>query len=74
MLRNIKYRDVKDSFQTKLIEDINTIKNSSKLHNFADKTDNLYSLSKEDHNKLLMENVTKTYQKAPEKLMDSINL
>ena len=35
--------------------------------NFADKTNNVYEMKSEDHEKLILENITKTYQKAPKK-------
>ena len=41
---------------------------------FADKTNNLYEMKPEDHEKLITENITKTYQKAPEKLEKAINM
>ena len=41
---------------------------------FADKTTNLYTMSLQEHEKLLKDNVTKTYMKAPKKLESAINL
>ena len=41
---------------------------------FADKTNNIYELSKDHDQKLLHDNVTKTYQNTPPKLEVSINL
>ena len=41
---------------------------------FADKTNNIYEMSTEYHEKLLKNNITKTYRKAPPKLANSINL
>ena len=32
---------------------------------FADKTSNVYEMKLEDHEKQILENITKTYQKAP---------
>ena len=74
MVASIKYRNSKDSFQEKLKEDIRKINDSDKLLIFADKTTNIYSLSPEEHSKLLNDNVTKTYKKAPPKLECAINL
>ena len=41
---------------------------------FADKTSNIYEIPKQQHKKLLHDNVIKTYIKAPPKLETSINL
>ena len=41
---------------------------------FADKTNNVYEKKSEDHEKLMLENITKTYQKTPKKLEKAINL
>ena len=40
---------------------------------FADKTSNIYEMTLEEYNKLLKENITKTYKDAPSKLQASIN-
>ena len=40
---------------------------------FADKSSNIYEMSLEEYNKLLKENITKTYKHAPPKLEASIN-
>ena len=42
--------------------------------NFTDKTNNVYEMKSEDHEKLILENITKTYQKAPKKIEKAINL
>ena len=39
----------------------------------ADKTNNLYEISIENYNKLLLDNVTKSCKKAPETLKNNIN-
>ena len=72
--RSIKFRKVTDPFQKQLESDVKSIKESSNLFIFADKTSNIYSMSKEIYDKILKENVTKTYHKAPSKLEDCINL
>ena len=50
-----------------------TIKKSNKLIVFADKTNNAYKVDKDDYNKLLRENITKTYKRAPSNVLDDIN-
>ena len=64
----------KNSFQKKPCTDITEIKNSRNIYVFADKTNNVYRMPTFEHNKLLKENVTKTYKKAPEKLQKLTNL
>ena len=59
---SLKFRHVKDSFQTELNEDIRKIKSPPNVFVFADKPSNIYEMSKDHHQKLLHDNVTKTYQ------------
>ena len=70
---SIQFRNTSDDFQKKLKHDISTIHKSDKVYVFADKTTNIYSMPPDLHNKLLLENVTKTYQKAPTLLEAGIN-
>ena len=74
VVTSLKFRHVKDSFQRELNEDIRKIKSSPNVFVFADKTNNIYEMSNNHHQKSLHHNVTKTYQKAPPKLEASINL
>ena len=74
LFESIKFRDHLDEFQRKLKQDVDNIRKSDKVYVFADKTSNIYTMSPEQHNKLLKENVTKTYKKAPILLESSINL
>ena len=74
MIPNIKFRSVKDTFHKKLKEDIPKIKQSPNVFVFANKTSNIYEMPEQQHKKLLHDNVTKTYKKAPPKLETSINL
>ena len=74
IINNVKFTNNKNSFQKKLRADLTEIRSSRKIHIFADKTNNVYKMPTSEHNKLLKENVTKPYKKAPEKLQKSINL
>ena len=67
IIPNIKFRSVKDTFQKKLKEDIPKIKQSPNVFVFAEKTTNIYGMPEQQHKKLLHDNVTKTYKKAPPK-------
>ena len=65
IINNVKFTNNESSFQKKLLADITEIKNSRNIYVFADKTNNVYKMPTSEHNKLLKENVTKTYKKAP---------
>ena len=73
MLKNIKFRNARSDFQTTLHEDIRLIHNSKKTMTFADKTCNMYRLTKEEHNKLLRNAVTSKYKKTNAKIKDKRN-
>ena len=55
-------------------EDIKNIKSSKKMFISADKTQNFYEIKKEDHEKILYENVTESYKKANPLLPKKINI
>ena len=46
-VKNVKFRKVKNHFQKKLQHDIKMIRTSDKTLTFADKTNNMYRLSKD---------------------------
>ena len=73
MVKNIKFRNVKNDFQKKLSEDIRKIQRSTKTVTPADKTSNMYRLTKEEYNKLLNDSITATYKKASAKKEERIN-
>ena len=72
MVKSLKFRKNTDQFQRRLRQDIRTINNTTTTLTFADKTTNLYKLSKEDHNKLLHNAVTSTYKKVNENVHHKI--
>ena len=47
LIRNIKFRKIRNTFQKKLKQDIKLIKDSHKTITFADKTSNMYPLTKD---------------------------
>ena len=63
----------KDQFQRMLKEDVKKIRKSDKCYVFADKTNNIYTMPPAEHNRLLDNNVTKTYEKADKLLEKAIN-
>ena len=73
MARNIEFRNKPNEFQQKLAADINSIRSSPNLLIPADKTTNLYEMSAKDYNKLLHDNITKSYKKAPDSFETEIN-
>ena len=44
------------------------------MFNFADKSNNIYEMTPQDHGKLIMENITKTDQNASDKLEKAISI
>ena len=63
MVQNIEFTNVKSNFQMQLSNDVKNIKKNPKLLIPADKSNNLYELTIEEYNKLLIENISKTYKK-----------
>lgn len=63
MTRNINFRKNYNEFQKLMSNDIKSVKTSKKAFIAADKTRNMDEMNKSDHDKLLMENITKTYKK-----------
>ena len=74
MLKVIEFRKVKNQFLTKLKNGIKTVKHSKKTLTFADKTSNMYRLSKEEHEQLLTNAVTSTYKKTNNSIKKKINM
>ena len=64
LIGNVNFKDVKNSFQSQINRDIRDLKKSGKVIVCADKTTNLYHVSKDDHTKLISDNITRDYKKA----------
>ena len=73
LVKNVTFRKVYSNFHDQRNKDINSIRKSNNVFIFADKARNLYETSKENYNKLLTENITKTYRKATNKIYSNIN-
>ena len=73
-MKSIKFRKVKDTFQTTIKKHIPKIKKSPNMFIFAEKTNNIYEMPAKHHEKLFKNNITKTHRKAPSKLTNSINI
>ena len=62
LIANIEFRQPSNSkFQNKLKKDVRKINKSQNLFVKADKTSNVYEVSKDDYNKYLRDNVTAHY-------------
>ena len=73
MVRNIELKNVKSSFQQELRHDVKRIKEDQKLLILAGKTNNLYRLTTDEYNKLLTENISKSYKKTDKSSLNRIN-
>ena len=75
MISKIEFRDRKyfSQHQNKLLKCVKDIQDSDKIFLLADKTRNIYKVSPELYNKLLINNVTKDYQIIDSEIVDSIN-
>ena len=73
MVQNIDFKNVKSNFQMQLSNDVKNIKKNPKLLVPADKINNLYELTTEEYNKLLIENISKTYKNPTVSTINSIN-
>ena len=74
MIKNIEFRNVSNTFQDQLRNDISEIRNTEKVIIPADKTRNLYKMEKDDYNKYFTENITKTYKKSNMNKVNKLNL
>ena len=63
VLKTIKFRLTKTSFQQQLTEDIKIIKNTKATLIFADKTSNVYKVPKEQYERLVSNTMTTSYKK-----------
>ena len=72
-MKNIKFRTVQNQLQRTLKSDIKLIKQSNKTLTAADKTSNMYRLTKEEYNKMRRNAITSTYSKANENMHKRIN-
>ena len=65
MIRNVKFTNIRSKFLDHINRDIESIRSSKKVLVFADKSRNLYELSRENYQTLLHDNITQTYKKSP---------
>ena len=71
MIKNLEFKKVYNDFLMRLRDDIKEIKTSNKMFVSANKSRYIYKMGKNEDNKLLGDNITKTYKKwNGEKLRD----
>ena len=73
MIETVKFRNVNDNFIEELEKDKRKINASKNVFIFADKTRNIYEMDAPTYNKLLTENVTKTYKHAQDGILNDIS-
>ena len=73
LLETIKFRDTKNYFQDTLASALKRINSSDKMFVFANKTRNIYETSLDTYNKLLHDNITRTYKHGSEENFSEIN-
>ena len=64
MIRNVEFTNIRNEFLDHLNRDIESIRSSKNVLVFADKSTNLYELSRDRYQKLLHDNITQSYKKA----------
>ena len=73
IVKELKFRKVKNNFQTKLREDMKQVQTSKKTLTPADKTSNMHRLHKNDYQNLLRNAITTSYKKANKNIGTKIN-
>ena len=71
---SLKIRKLNETFQEKMKFDISEIKSSPNAFIFADKTGNIYKAAPRGYNRLLKDNITKSYKKSTDCLEKAINI
>ena len=72
LVQNIQFKHPRKQFQKKLRNDSIKIKENQKVLIPADKTTNFYKLKPEQYNKLLEENINKSYKKTTKSTVNNI--
>ena len=74
LIQNIEFKDVKCNFQNQMNSDIkNKIKEPNSLLIPEDKTTNYYTMNPASYDKLIKENVTKTYKKSSDSVAEKLD-
>ena len=73
MIKNIQFRHINSTFQEQLKKYVQEIRERNQLFASADKSRNIYKMDKEDYEKPMHENITKTNNKTNESKIKTIN-
>ena len=73
MIKNVEFKSVNNEFQSNLRKDIRQIRRSNNLFISADKSRNVYKVSKASYERMMRENVTRTNKKCNTSKSNSIN-
>lgn len=65
LINNIKYKPWHNTFQSEMKKDLEKIRQTKDIIVKADKTDNLYKMSPTNHNKEMVNTISKEYKKCP---------
>ena len=74
LVQNIRFGNTRNDFQKKIKKDIQLIKSSDKTVTFADKTTNLYRLTKAEYDHMINNAITSKYKKASNNIKKQINV
>lgn len=64
MIRRLEFKLNRNDFQKRLNDDMKKIRSNKNILVFADKSTNFYEMPKQQYEKLLNENITKSYKKS----------
>ena len=74
LVKNVKFKQIRNNtLQNTLKNNIRNMNQDNRVFVPADKTRNYYMMSKEDHEKLLMKNITKEYKKSKDDIVKKID-
>ncbi len=73
LIANLEFNEYRSGFQRKMAEAVAHINKSNKVFMFGDKTTNIYEVSPETHDKLLLDNITKDYVQVANSKVDEVN-
>ena len=74
LIKTIEFRNVSNTFQEQMENNITQRTCTNKVIVLAGKTCNLYNVEKEDYKKYLRDNITKTYKKLANSKVKTVNL
>ena len=72
LAKNIEFKSLSSTFQTRMKNDLKSMRDSGKTLTPADKTTNMYRLSPEEYNRLKQNAVTSKYKKASTKIKQNV--